>query len=578
MRIRRDGPPPAISHNRLREARQAARQLATGRKVERGADGPAALIASVRVRSSLAKHDATLQNIQQARAFTRTADAPLAEVSDNLIELKSLLIQAADSTRAADRGLMQERVNQILDGIDRSTNRARFKDRYLFRPPAPPVDAPEPVGGLFGEAIKLTAGATGPNDWRAVSFTRELEDPVVVAGPVTSNAGEPAMVRIRNVSNTGFEFIVEEFEYQDGVHADETLSFLAMPRGRFNLPGGLTVESGTVTNTISGRRTASFSQPFDSPPLVLTETTSNNNPDAWAERINTVTPAGFQHSGRPQESNNSVAHGAEHTSYIAIGNAGGISAVGGIDARAGVTPDAVQHPAYTIATNVGATDPVVLANMQSNDGGDTAWTRLLGVSADNITVNIQEEQSANAEVNHTTETVGWLVLDRPGVLTLVDPITPKVEPRDSPDLHRFSIGSGAAGEAVLQLGRADTLALGSDVTTNGLADLRAGGTLNLTDGDLELAAAAVDAAIDEVATLRGRIGAFERHVLDATENQIGIATENLSAAESAIADTDYAEATAAWTRSRILDNVADFVQRIRNDENRRVLALLGAVA
>ena len=54
----------------------------------------------------------------------------------------------------------------------------------------------------------------------------------------------------------------------------------------------------------------------------------------------------------------------------------------------------------------------------------------------------------------------------------------------------------------------------------------------------------IDKAIKQVAQLRGRLGAFQKFTLGSTINSLGVAYENASAAESAIADTDFAAETA----------------------------------
>lgn len=107
-----------------------------------------------------------------------------------------------------------------------------------------------------------------------------------------------------------------------------------------------------------------------------------------------------------------------------------------------------------------------------------------------------------------------------------------------------------------------------------LDDLGSGKSLNLIDGDLETAQKAVDAAISHVATLRGRIGAFQKNVIGSTISSLSVALENTSAAESAIRDTDFAKETASLTRSQILVNAATSALGIANSNPQNVLRLL----
>ena len=108
-----------------------------------------------------------------------------------------------------------------------------------------------------------------------------------------------------------------------------------------------------------------------------------------------------------------------------------------------------------------------------------------------------------------------------------------------------------------------------------LTSLRSGGTANVKNGDLSAAQKIVDASIKQVASLRGRLGAFQKNTVGATINSLGVALENTAAAESAIRDTDFANETATLTRQQILVQAATQVLSIANLQPQSVLTLLG---
>jgi len=108
-----------------------------------------------------------------------------------------------------------------------------------------------------------------------------------------------------------------------------------------------------------------------------------------------------------------------------------------------------------------------------------------------------------------------------------------------------------------------------------LTSLRSGGTANVKNGDLSAAQKIVDASIKQVASLRGRLGAFQKNTVGATINSLSVALENTAAAESAIRDTDFANETATLTRQQILVQAATQVLSIANLQPQAVLALLG---
>jgi len=81
-------------------------------------------------------------------------------------------------------------------------------------------------------------------------------------------------------------------------------------------------------------------------------------------------------------------------------------------------------------------------------------------------------------------------------------------------------------------------------------------------------------AIDEISILRGRIGAFERNVLQTNTRSLQSALENLTASSSAIRDADFATETSGLTRAQILSQSGTSVLSLANQQSNNVLALL----
>ena len=109
-----------------------------------------------------------------------------------------------------------------------------------------------------------------------------------------------------------------------------------------------------------------------------------------------------------------------------------------------------------------------------------------------------------------------------------------------------------------------------------LDDLAAGKAFNVVDGEnLDTAQEIVAAAIEQVSSTRGRLGAFQKNTVGATIRSLGIALENTTAAESVIRDADFAEETASLTRNQILVQASTNVLSLANSQPQQVLSLLG---
>jgi flagellin len=145
-------------------------------------------------------------------------------------------------------------------------------------------------------------------------------------------------------------------------------------------------------------------------------------------------------------------------------------------------------------------------------------------------------------------------------------------------------GGGATFNISPKLDLAGKVSLAIDAVTTGrlgsngngfLNALASGGAANVQDGDTDLGQRIVRDAIDDISSLRGRLGAFQKNTVGTTVRSLGVALENTSAAESQIRDTDFANETANLTRSQILVNAATNVLAIANSQPQNVLALLG---
>jgi len=110
-------------------------------------------------------------------------------------------------------------------------------------------------------------------------------------------------------------------------------------------------------------------------------------------------------------------------------------------------------------------------------------------------------------------------------------------------------------------------------TSGLLYQLGKGGTADLATS-ASTAATIVGEAIDQVTTLRGRLGAFQRTLLETNKNALSDTLINLTDAQSQIRDADFAAETAALTRAQILVQSGTTVLQVANQNPQNVLALL----
>jgi len=85
----------------------------------------------------------------------------------------------------------------------------------------------------------------------------------------------------------------------------------------------------------------------------------------------------------------------------------------------------------------------------------------------------------------------------------------------------------------------------------------------------------VDAAIDQISSARGELGAFQKNTLESNLSNIRIANENLVSSESVIRDVDMAKEMATFTRNQIMSQSATAMLAQANQVPQNVLQLLG---
>lgn len=140
---------------------------------------------------------------------------------------------------------------------------------------------------------------------------------------------------------------------------------------------------------------------------------------------------------------------------------------------------------------------------------------------------------------------------------------------------KFQIGSrvNRAGQIQIGISSVATTKLGNPVTGY-LSSIGSGGNNSLVGGNTVQAQKIITEAIRQVSTIRGRLGALQKNVLETNINSLNVALENVTASESAIRDADFAAETAALTRSQILVQANTSVLAQANSNPQNVLALL----
>ena len=139
MTLRINNNPIAVNtHRNLTQNSQVnaknLERLSSGLKINRGADGPAALQVSERLRAQTAGLDQAIENSQVGVSLMQTTEAALDEVSRALVNARQLAVHAANEAVNDEFMLQadQQEVDNILETVDRIAKDTQFGNVSLL--------------------------------------------------------------------------------------------------------------------------------------------------------------------------------------------------------------------------------------------------------------------------------------------------------------------------------------------------------------------------------------------------------------------------------------------------------------
>jgi flagellin len=438
-------------------------RLSSGLKVNRGSDGPAALVVSEKQRAQIAGLRTAIDNTEKAVSVVQTAEGALGEINSLLVKVRGLALDSANTGVNDDDALAanQAEIANALDTINRIANNTQFGSKKLLDGSAGKTGTASDADVTFLQAGSATAAGT-----YAVNVTTAAERAFADAGTDQT----AALAADETLTVNGVSISLSAGLDQAGVVS------------RINEYSGQT----GVTARIDGTTTQLYSQDF--------------------------------------------------------GSGASVSVVSNVAAAAtssGFGTTAINDSGLDVAGTIGGTAASGAGNVLSSTAG----------SAEGISVRLA-----------TSATPTETVTGAQGNVTVSD------------NSLTFQIGPSQNQTVNLAIDKVNPTALGVGLANNQF------GTLDSVDvtsaGKAQDSLAVIDAAIEEVAGLRGKLGAFQSNTLEATANNLRATLENTVNAESVIRDTDFAEEISNFTNNQVLVQAGASVLSSANQSSQLVLSLL----
>ena len=122
-----------LTINNTAQAKSMER-LSSGLKINQGADGPASLVISERLRAQTAGLKQAMDNSEAGISLVQTAEAALDEVSSALINARQLAVHAANEAVNDEFMLRadQQEIDNILSTVNRIARNTQFGSKTLL--------------------------------------------------------------------------------------------------------------------------------------------------------------------------------------------------------------------------------------------------------------------------------------------------------------------------------------------------------------------------------------------------------------------------------------------------------------
>ncbi len=493
-------------------------RLSTGMRINRGADDPAGMIISERITTDIAGIEQGIKNGERASSVIATTEAGLAEVSELLNSIKALMVEAANTggNSADERAANQLQIDSAIQSITRISNTASFGGLKM----------------LNGNLDFVTSGVASSAITKAQIFSAQFVQGQAAQVDVDVVASAQTGGLFLNGNNPG--------TIHDGRLMSATTLRISGSRGVQELTFAASTTYLQIATAINSRTsltgvTAELVAGGASSGMVFKSEGYGGDEFVSVERV----------GGPPESEDPFVLYKV---------------------ANDGAWPD--TSTAFNWASRISSGDLVVAKRDEGRDvqaliNGNLATGEGLTVSVNSTSLGLELDLDETFAISPGSSSTSFDITGGGSLFQLGPQINA---------LQQVSIG--VPSMAAENLG--GTLSSGSMFFISSLMKGQPNSIAsNVDSGDFSTASDILDAAIDEVSNLRGRLGAFERNVLDTNRRSLQASFENLTASQSRLRDADFAFETSKLTRAQILQQSGTTVLGLANQASQSVLQLLG---
>ncbi len=261
---------------------------------------------------------------------------------------------------------------------------------------------------VFGEAGTTNVTQVTSQTLTTINLINTYSDPVVILGVLAENDPDPTTVRVTETTSTSLTMQVDEWDYLDGAHLTERVSYVVVEAGVYQFPDGTYLEAGNIS-TDSNWSLEGLSAPFTASPVLIAQVATVNDSAAVVTRLRNISTTDFEIRLQGEEFGGG-SHPSETIGYLAIESFAS-GTIGNLVYETRNTPGISESGTTDVFTAAFSAPPVFLAQVLTTTGLDTASVQTTNLSNSDVTYLIDEEQSADVELVHSDEAIGWLAIE-----------------------------------------------------------------------------------------------------------------------------------------------------------------------
>ncbi len=248
--------------------------------------------------------------------------------------------------------------------------------------------------------------------WSTIKFAKTFSArPAIILGtPTYGNPSLPLTSRIKTVYTTGCSNHIEPWKYNAAstFTAAEKVAYLASKTGTSDW-GGLTAQSGVVSNVNTSWVTVTFPTAFAVIPAVFVAQTTSYSSIPTTVRIRNVSKTGFQVCLQKELAQKATALTSEEVNYTAV--TPGTGTINNCPVTVGIsTPYAVSSTSFPVILSTAYSNPLVFANIQTSNDTIPVTLRYASQSATSILFVKQRETSTGTSVPNN-DGIAWMIMD-----------------------------------------------------------------------------------------------------------------------------------------------------------------------